>query len=257
MHLEAWQITFGALAALLVGFSKTGLPGSGILVVPLMAAAFGGRLSVGATVPMLIFADCFAVAFYRQHAQWSHLKSLAPWVVAGLLAGAGFLKYLGDHHSKNDILNPIIGLIVLLMLAVNVARGRWGDKIVPTSPLATGFTGSVAGFTTMVSNAAGPIMSIYMTATGMAKNQLMGTTAWYFFIFNLAKVPLLIWLNLDNRAAPMFTNESLIFDLYAAPLVLIGAVSGRKVFEIIPQKSFVTGILILSGLAAIKLMIPT
>ncbi|HEY0868751.1 MAG TPA: hypothetical protein VGE01_15325 [Fimbriimonas sp.] len=68
MQFEPWQIALGALSALIIGFSKTGVPGTGIIVVPLMAYAFGGRLSVGATLPMLVFADCFAVSFYRQHA---------------------------------------------------------------------------------------------------------------------------------------------------------------------------------------------
>ncbi|RYG47062.1 sulfite exporter TauE/SafE family protein, partial [bacterium] len=46
------MLLLGALAALLAGFSKTGVPGSGILIVPMMAAIFGGRLSVGATLPL-------------------------------------------------------------------------------------------------------------------------------------------------------------------------------------------------------------
>ncbi len=255
MHLENWQIVCGGLAAFVVGFSKTGLPGSGILMVPLMAAAFGGRLSVGATLPMLVFADCFAVAFYRQHAEWNRLKVLAPWVVVGLFIGTGFLKYLGDHHANNDLLNPIIGGIVLAMLVLHLLRGKLGDKLVPTSPIGTRFTGVVAGFTTLVSNAAGPLMSIYMTATGMAKDQLMGTTAWYFFIFNLSKVPLLLWLNADNQAAPIFTLDTLTFDLWAAPVILVGALVGRQTFRMIPQKAFVNSILILSAIAAVKIIL--
>ena len=64
---EQWMI--GILAALMVGITKTGIPGIGILVVPLMAIVFGGRLSVGATLPLLIFGDIFAVLWYRQRRQ--------------------------------------------------------------------------------------------------------------------------------------------------------------------------------------------
>ena len=68
MHLEPVQYLWGAIAALIIGFSKTGVPGTGILMVPIMANVFGARLSVGATLPMLVLADCFAVVFYRAHA---------------------------------------------------------------------------------------------------------------------------------------------------------------------------------------------
>ena len=93
MHFEPWQWVLLVLGAVAAGFSKTGIPGIGILIVPLMAIVFGGRLSVGATLPLLIFGDIFAVLWYRQHARWDNLRSLFPWVssqnapiVGGLLA---------------------------------------------------------------------------------------------------------------------------------------------------------------------------
>jgi hypothetical protein len=53
-----------------VGFSKTGIAGLGMLIVPLMANVFAGKASAGALLPMLLFGDVFAVAWYRRHAQW-------------------------------------------------------------------------------------------------------------------------------------------------------------------------------------------
>lgn len=231
------------------------MPGTGILVVPMMAAVFGGRLSVGATLPLLIFADCFAVAFYRTHAQWDRLRSLLPWVLAGLAVGTWFLKELGDHPRARDPLSPIIGVIVLFMLALSLLRNRLGEKFAPHGKIGTGATGVLGGFTTMVSNAAGPVMQIYLVATGMPKQQLMGTTATYFFLINVAKLPLLIWLTLDNPSQPLLTWESVKFDLMMLPLILVGALGGRKILPIVPQKAFNNVVLALAAVAAVKLLL--
>ena len=256
MHLEPIQYFWGALAAFIIGFSKTGVPGTGILMVPMMAAVFGARLSVGATLPMLVVADCFAVAFYKSHAQWKHLKNLAPFVVLGLLLGTALLDYLGGNKSKADYLAPLIGALVLAMLGLSYLRGSLGDKLVPTSPFGRFVTGLVAGFSTMVSNAAGPIMAIYMTSTKMAKEQLMGTSAWYFFIFNLTKVPLLLWLTWRHPGLPMLTTPTLIFNLQMIPILLIGAYAGKYLLNVIPQEPFNNSVRVLAAVAAIMLFIP-
>jgi uncharacterized membrane protein YfcA len=256
VHLEAAQYAWGALAASIIGFSKTGVPGTGILMVPIMAAVFGGRLSVGATIPMLVFADCMAVSFYRAHARWDHLKTLAPWVIAGLFAGTALLDYFGAHHARYDYLSPVIGTMVLAMLALSLLRGRLGDKMVPTSNEGRALTGLVAGFSTMVSNAAGPVMAIYLTAANLAKNQFMGTTAWYFFIFNLSKVPLLFWLNWRHPNAPIITMQTFIFDLQMFPVIVAAAFSGRWLLPRIPQKPFNDTVLVLAAAAALYLFVP-
>jgi len=223
-------------------------------MVPIMASVFGGRLSVGATVPMLVLADCFAVAFYRTHAQWDRLRQLVPWVVGGLLMGTGLLRYLGEGNGKKDILNPVIGVLVLLMLGLSLLRGKLGDRLVPHSKEGTAVTGVVAGFSTMVSNAAGPIMGIYMTATGMPKEQLMGTSAWYFFIFNLSKVPLLLFLTWDNPSKPMITAPTFLFNVEMFPIIVVGALAGKWLLPYIPQKPFNASIQVLAAAAAIKLL---
>ena len=58
------------LCGLLTGMAKTGISGVGLMVVPIMANAFGGRPSVGLLLPLLIFADIFAVTWYNRHARW-------------------------------------------------------------------------------------------------------------------------------------------------------------------------------------------
>lgn len=226
-------------------------------MVPIMAAVFGPRPSVGATVPMLIIADCMAILFYRTHARWDHVKRLTPWVLTGLFAGTWLLDATARGPGKHDYLGPIIGGLVLIMLGLSLIRGKLGDRLVPHSNEGRAVTGLVAGFSTMVSNAAGPVMAIYMTSAGLAKNQLMGTSAWYYFIFNLSKIPLLLWLTWRHPEMPMVTGPTLLFNLAMLPIVVLAAFSGKWLLPRIPQKPFTTTVLVLAACAALALFVPT
>jgi uncharacterized protein len=254
LTLEQWLI--GILAALMVGITKTGIPGIGILVVPLMAIVFGGRLSVGATLPLLIFGDIFAVLWYRQHARWDNLRSLFPWVITGIAVGVGLLWYTGINGSRVDWLNIAIGVIVLAMIAVSLGRRTWGDQLVPSSRVGLVSTGVLAGFATTVSNSAGPIMSIYLSGMmKLSKNEFMGTSAWYFFIFNVAKLPIYAFLTLVLPASPMVNGTTLLFDLLMLPMIMIGAFVGKWLLPRISESLFDNVVMILAGAAALKLIV--
>ncbi|MCL4507328.1 MAG: sulfite exporter TauE/SafE family protein [Chloroflexi bacterium] len=134
-------------------------------------------------------------------------------------------------------------------------RSRWGDKLVPSSKAALVSTGTLAGFSTAVSNAAGPIMSIYLTGMGLPKNEFMGTSAWYFFIFNLTKLPIYAFLSLVLPAKPMVSSATLVFDLAMLPVIIIGAFIGKWLLPRIPQGMFNGVVLLLAGAGAIKLIL--
>jgi len=242
-------------AALLVGISKTGIPGVGILVVSLLGAAFGGRPSVGIMLPMLIFADVFAVSWYRRNAHWDKLLMLFPWVAAGMVVGFVFMWKTGESTGTRDILGVVIGILVLLMMAVHLLQRYVGEKITPRSRLGVAWTGSVAGFVTMVSNAAGPIMTLYLAAFRLNKKDFVGTFAWYFFILNLIKIPLYYVLNNLSPQKPLVTVDSLLTDVVLFPGVLVGVYIGRWLLPRISQKAFETVVLLFAGIAAVKLIL--
>ena len=254
MDLTSTQWLIGGFAAILIGFSKTGMPGAGILVVPLLAAAFGGRPSIGVMLPMLLVADCFAVGWYRRHAQWEKLWHVAPWVAVGMIFGAAFLKVTGEAGPAKDRMNLVIGSIVLGMLAVHLLRRKVGDRLVPHYTPAIAATGVAAGFTTTASNAAGPIMAIYLQGMALPKAQFMGTTAWFFLIVNAAKLPVFVVLSAINPENPIISTQTLLVNLALSPGILIGVVLGRWFLPRISQSSFDALVLTLAGAAALKLM---
>lgn len=236
-----------AVSAALIGIAKTGLPGAGILAVPLAAMAVSARDSVGLILPMLIFADLFAVGWYRRHAQWSHLVRLLPWTLGGLLVGFGLLNVLDDR-----LLSPVIGGLVLTMLALRLRDFR--AKLPETTPAApphpafAPFMGAAAGTTTMLANAAGPVMILYLLAMRLPKHQFIGTSAWFFFVVNWIKVPFF-------AQQKLITTASLQTNLMLLPAVAVGAVVGILILNHIPQKLFNSVAMILAAASAIKLIL--
>jgi uncharacterized membrane protein YfcA len=108
--------------------------------------------------------------------------------------------------------------------------------------------GLLAGLSTMMANAAGPIMAIYLLAMRLPKHQYLGTGAWYFFIVNLLKIPF-------SASLGLITWTSLKTNLLLFPLIAFGAVVGIRLLKIIPQKLFIRLIQGLTAAGAVKLLI--
>lgn len=233
-----------ALCAMLVGITKTGIPGIGILVVPMMAMVLPARKSTGILLGILILADLFAILYHRRNARWSHVIRLLPAAFVGIVAGFFGLRYVDDQQLK-----PIIGAIVLVMLGVNYWRTKANgeDAPVPAQWWFAVSLGFIAGVATMMANAAGPIMIIYLLAMRLPKIEFVGTSAWFFFIVNWLKVPL-------SAKLELMTMESVKFDLMMLPFIAVGAVMGIFLLKRIPQKAFSSVVQIFAVAAAIKLL---
>lgn len=233
-----------ALCALMVGVTKSGVPGLGILVVPLMATVMPARLSTGVLLPMLLVGDVFAVYYYHRHAVWRHVVMLMPWALAGIVIG-----YFAMGHVSDRSLRPIIGGVILALLVLNQLRlMRDGDAAVPSHWAFGALIGLLAGITTMMANAAGPIMVIYLLAMRLPKTEFIGTGAWYFLVLNAVKVPFSMHLGL-------ITSATLKFNLVFAPLIVAGAFAGLWVARRLPEKTFHRIVVVLTALAALNLLL--
>lgn len=241
LTLLHWLIL--AAAAFTIGVSKTGIAGAGILAIPLVAAVMPARASTGAVLPMLIFADLFAVIAYRRRAVWVHLLRVIPWALAGIIAGYLVMGVISDRQ-----LRPVIAVIILAMLALNRWRNRHaGEAPVPRHWCFSAVIGLLAGLTTMMANAAGPIMVIYLLSMRLPKMQFIGTAAWYFFILNWVKVPFSVSLGLINSA-------SLRLNLALLPFIALGALTGIVILRRIPQRAFSRAVELLATAAALRLL---
>lgn len=241
-ELLPWSWVLLGIAAATIGISKTALPGGSILAIALFAAVLPARTSTAAMLLLLIVGDVFALIAYRRHAHWPTLLRLAPAVVLGLLAGFAFLALTGDGAVRRAI-----GVILLLMIAVTLWRRSRPAKAASSGVLVSTSYGALGGFTTMVANAGGPVMSMYFLATRTPVQVFLGTSAWFFAIVNLVKVPFLAGLGL-------FGWHVLLMDLVLAPLVVAGALLGLRLARRMPQQLFDRVVIVLTVAGAVYLL---
>ncbi len=242
----------GAVAAYAVGVSKTGLPGGALIATPLLAIVFDGRLIAGGTLPILLVADLFAIAWYRQHARWDVLRPLAVWIGVGYAFGITFFVAVG---AATDTIEVTIGVIVLGIVGLQVLRMWRGNQPTGSSRSVAATHGTIGGFTTFVANAAGPVINTYLIRLGLPKHEMVGTSAWLYFVVNVSKIPLYLALGAWSTGGPFFTRDSLLFALAVTPAIFAGAFSGRALFHRIPQRLFGAVVLALSALGAVKLLV--
>lgn len=233
------------VCAFMTGVSKTGVPGISILMVPLIASFFPAKISTGLLLPILAMADLFAVGYYHRHANWSIILKLLPATLIGIAAGSFVIRQIDD-----DKLRPAIGAIVLAMLILNYFWDRRKNQTddIPHHWLFAAAMGFLAGITTQMANAAGPVMAIYLLAMNLPKYEFIGTSAWYFLILNWLKLPIFI-------SEGRIDLQSFCADITMLPLIAAGAFAGILILKKIPQTWFKIVVQLLAAAAAIKLLI--
>ena len=279
--ITLWDFVALAAAATLVGFSKTAVSGANTVSLAVFAAVLPARESTGVLLPILIVGDVLAVLTYRRHAHWPTLWRLFPAVAVGVVAGTAFL-FLADDGAVRTSIGAILLLMAGFTLwrrraaaqaaeAAVAEEGRspagaehtgerlaMGAKDTATPPPDPGeqqdarsaagrvkarLYGVLGGFTTMVANAGGPVMSLYLLSAGFQKLGFLGTSAWFFLIVNVSKVPFSVGLGLIDP-------HSLLMDGALALFVLPGAFIGRACVNRINQRLFerlVIGATLLGG----------
>lgn len=247
MTLGIGQWAFAILGAFLIGVSKTGIAGLGVFAVAMFALILPARESVGVVLPILIAGDIVAVSSFHRHALWSHLWRLFPWAIAGIIVGFFALDRI-DNRQMSVLIGGILVVLVLIQMWRSRVQAASPDaELVPHNLWFVAVVGIVAGFTTMVANAAGPIMILYLLAMRLPKMEFIGTGAWYYLILNVLKVPLSYQLGLINAT-------SIPLDLMVAPFAILGAILGRRILVHINQRLFETSALVLTLVAALRLL---
>jgi uncharacterized membrane protein YfcA len=145
---------------------------------------------------------------------------------------------------------PLIGWTVLGLAALQVLRMRRPDWLgdVPHTKTAVWSIGLTAGASTMLANAAGPVITIYCLAVGLPKFEVVGTLAWFFFIINAFKVPFSAGLGLIR-------GDTLLLNLALVPAVIAGVFGGRWLLQRLPQKLFNLLMIGFAAIAALRLIL--
>lgn len=229
---------------MLIGMSKTGVHGAGMVAVPLLAGVFGGQHSSGVLLPILCFADVFGVWYYHRHASWPHLKKLFPWAVAGTLLGVWIGGVINDETFK-----LIMAVIIVVSVGIMVWLEKGNRKAVPDYPWFAALTGVLGGFTSMVGNLAGSVMAIYFLSMRLPKNSFIGTTAWFFMIVNWFKIPFHVF------AWQTITIDTFLLDAMTIPLIIVGGILGIVIVKKLREETYRWFIIAMTLVAAVFMLL--
>jgi len=217
-----------------------------MISVVLMAGLMPARQSTGVILPLLICGDLMAVGTFRRHVRWPYVLRTLPATLAGVVVGFFLLKL----PLSEAFFSILIGGVILFLVLVQATRTYFPamEKEIPAGGPAALGTGIACGVTTMVANAAGPVMAIYLIAVRLPQYEFVGTAAVFFLLVNLIKVPFSLALGLIGR-------HSLCLNLVLVPAVAAGVLSGRTILAHIPRRFFESLVLVLAAIAAVKLII--
>ncbi|NLA85292.1 MAG: sulfite exporter TauE/SafE family protein [Clostridiales bacterium] len=238
------QFLLLALAAIIIGFGKTGITGATLPAVALVAYIFGGKVSSGIMLSALIIADIPAIYHYGKDGKLKDVFRVLLPAVLGIVLGSIVGNYLDDRQFKN-----LMAIIVILCVIILIYREFINkDLQVPQSKWFHYIVGIIAGFSSMVGNAAGPVMSVYLLSLSFMRQRFLGTAAWFFFFVNLIKVPLHIFI------WGTISLSTLKYTAVMIPFILLGAFIGVAFIKKINEKIVKWLIIIVTIIAAIRLM---
>jgi len=242
-QLSIFQWLTIGLAGILLGVSKSGIKGIGIVIILILAFVFGEKASTGVLLPMLIGADILAVIYYHRHVQWKYIVKLLPFMLVGVLVGV----WVGNDISEVGFKRIMAIIIILTMLVMVYTEMR--KNSIPNNKLFAYSSGFMAGVASMIGNLAGPIADIYFLAIRLPKNEFIGTGAWLFFIINVFKLPfhIFIWNTV--------TVETLVLNSVLVPAVVIGFFIGVYIVKLISNVNYRRFIFVVTAIGAIVLLL--
>ena len=241
------EIALMVVAALIIGYSKTALGGLAVISVAIFATIMPAKESTAAILAVLMVGDLIACWHYRRDADWCLIRRLLPAVLPGLVLGTLFLRVVDDTVLKRSI-GGVLLVLVLLQLWLKTRGNGAATTATHERRAAAWGAGTAAGFATMTANAAGAVMTLYLSASGIDKRRFVGTNAWFFLIVNATKVPFSVGLGLMH-----WSDAGRALAL--APAVLLGGLLGYATIKRISQARFDVAVLAASAVAAAALLV--
>lgn len=241
-----------AIAIIIQGISKSGFAGgAGILSLPLMMLVMPVDKVAACLLPLLVLCDLNAIYHHRHNRDWPQIMQIYVPSCLGIVLGALVWWKIGREGVEfySLLIKRMVGVIAIVfglyILAKDqsmawVARHRAGKKTAMV-------TGVLAGFTSTIAHAAGPIVSLYMYSQGFNKTLFVGTVAWTFTLINLTKLPFYAWAGLVDTSV-------LWFDAWLVVLIPLGSWLGHWMHHRVSEWWFSRIIMVLTLLAGVQLL---
>ncbi len=249
MELTVTVVLVGTIATFVYGLSKTAVPAVGSFGAALLTLVLPPLPSTGVVLPVLLVGDLIALSIYGRAVDVRVLVRMLPAVAVGLAAGFAVVD-----HVDRSLAARVIGALLLVSGAGELWRRRraaaHGGQAPPAGDRSVGSLalGAGAGLSTMIANAGGPMMTLYLVRLGVGKVAFLGTVTWFFFLVNLLKVPFSAGLGL-------ITAHSLVISAALTPGIVAGALVGRRLALGMSRAVFENAALIATAAAGVWLLV--
>jgi uncharacterized membrane protein YfcA len=263
---SVWQWLAAITSCMCFGISKTGLNNISVAAIPLLAFVFGAKSSTGVILPLLCFGDLFAVLYYRRHAEWRHVFRLVPWAAAGFGLALVVDRFITSDRGFKILIGICVSAGLVIMFWNDFAAPRLKKRLTENSTQTSGkaspdapprtssrwysaLFGVMGGFSTMIGNSAGPVMSVFLLSVKLPKERFVGTAAWFFLIVNYLKVPLQVF------AWHKISPATLVFDLFMIPAVLFGVWLGVQFVKRVSETQYRAAVYALTLVSSVLLFL--
>ena len=182
-----------AMLGFMIGLAKGGLGGLGALLTPILALVLPVASAVGVLLPMLMVGDIFAVHMYWKEWDFLLVKRMLPAGIMGALAGTALLSWLPP-----DGLRIILGIFVLVLVAYKFVSDRIQAVRYQPQPWHAPAAGLLAGLASGMFNNGGPAFSSYLLLQKLKARPFIATSAIYFALLNIIKVPGFVYTGVLN-----------------------------------------------------------
>ncbi|HEU0012176.1 MAG TPA: sulfite exporter TauE/SafE family protein [Longimicrobium sp.] len=209
-----------AVACAAVSFllsSAAGMGGS-LILVPVMGLALGPREGVAAATLLLAANNVGKVAVYRAFVPWRAALGLVVLTSAGAALGAVLLLRVPESWVQAAI-------VVALLASFTAERRRWGRRA--SSPLLAFAAGASSGF----SGTSGPLKGVALRNLGLQRMWMVGAASAVSLAGDLTKLGVF-------AGGGLLSPQALRIVLFAAPLVPLAALAGRRLNGALGERAF-------------------
>ncbi|MEM8552329.1 MAG: sulfite exporter TauE/SafE family protein [Pseudomonadota bacterium] len=240
MSLDPATITVFLFAVGLLGISKGGLTGLGLMSMPMLLLVMPPAAAAGLMLPILMMQDALSVWIYRGRWDNANLKLLLPAATLGIAVGFFLFWALPPEP-----LLAILGAVTLAFAVRGLARRKAPAE---TPPRAVGLAlGIISGFTSTILHQGGPPFQMYLLPQKLSRDAFAATSVAFFAVVNAVKLPGFIALG-------QVTRDGLIVALVAAPFSLTMTWLGARLVRIISPERFFLIIYVLLAAVGVKLL---
>ena len=237
MQPDALFYLVGGIAVIILGLSKGGFAGIGMISTPLLALVVGPIAAAGVIFPILIVQDFIAVAMYRRTFNRGILATMIPGAAVGVLLAFAFASIL-PAWSVEIILGVVSLLFGLQQLKRQLGTPQAQRPIQGGTRLLGMMSGIGSGFTSTIAHAGTPPFQFYVMPKGLDRDMYVGTSVLFFAATNVMKAPAFIALG-QLSVAQLKTTLILL------PLAVASSWAGVRLVRMIDVRKFNTVISII------------